>query len=121
MGGICDKRVNVFALPLPQRLSLVYDNTISSPSRLATNRKRGIIMDIQKIISDVVEKLKGDDKLLAKFKSSPVQTLEKLIGVDLPDEQIDSVIKGITAKLDLDDVADKAKGLMGKLGGLFGK
>ena len=78
-------------------------------------------MDIQKIINEVLEKLQGDDNLLAKFKAEPVKTLEGIIGIDLPDEKIDAVVKGIMAKINLDDVAEKAGGLFNALGGLFGK
>lgn len=78
-------------------------------------------MDIQKIINDVIGKLKGDDKLLEKFKANPVKVLEDLVGIDLPDDKINAVIEGIKAKLNLDDLADKAEGIMGALGGLFGK
>lgn len=78
-------------------------------------------MDIQKIISDVLEKLQSDDSLKQNFMDNPTKVLEKLVGIDLPDEQIDAVIKGIMAKLNVDEVVDKAKGIMGALGGLFGK
>lgn len=78
-------------------------------------------MDIQKIITDVLTKLKEDNTLLTNFKKNPTKTLEKLIGIDLPDEQIDAIVKGIMAKLDADDLADKAKDVMSALGGLFGK
>ena len=78
-------------------------------------------MDIQKIINDVIAKLKDDDKLLANFKSNPTKVLEKLVGVDLPDDKIDPIIDGIMAKLKIDDLAEKAEGIMGALGGLFGK
>ena len=78
-------------------------------------------MDIQKIITDVVAKLKADDNLLENFQKNPTKVLEKLVGVDLPDDKIDPVIEGIMAKLKLDDLADKAEGIMGALGGLFGK
>ncbi len=78
-------------------------------------------MDIQKIINDVVAKLKGDDKLLESFKQNPTKVLEKLVNIDLPDDKIAPIVKGILAKLNLDDLADKAEGLMGALGGLFGK
>lgn len=78
-------------------------------------------MDIQKIISEVLKKLSNDKTLKNDFLSNPVKTIEKLTGIDLPDDQIDAVIKGIKAKLDVDDVADKAKSVMGALGGLFGK
>ena len=78
-------------------------------------------MDIQKIINDVIAKLKDDDQLLANFKTNPTKVLEKLVGVDLPDDKIDPIIDGIMAKLKIDDLAEKAEGLMGALGGLFGK
>ena len=78
-------------------------------------------MDIQKIINDVIAKLKDDDQLLANFKSNPTTVLEKLVGVDLPDDKIDPIIDGIMAKLKIDDLAEKAEGIMGALGGLFGK
>ena len=78
-------------------------------------------MDIQKIINDVVEKLKNDDDLLENFKKNPTKVLEKLVNIDLPDDKIDPVVQGILAKLKLDDLADKAEGIMGALGGLFGK
>ena len=78
-------------------------------------------MDIQKIINDAIAKLKADDNLLENFKNNPTKVLEKLVGVDLPDDKIDAVVKGIMAKLDIDDLAEKAEGIMGALGGLLGK
>lgn len=78
-------------------------------------------MDIQKMINDAIEKLKSDDKLLENFKANPTKVLEKLVGIDLPDDKIDAVVKGIMAKLNMDQLADKASDLMGALGGLFGK
>ena len=74
-------------------------------------------MDIQKIITEVLEKLTSDETLKNNFMDNPTKVLEKLIGVDLPDEQIDAVIKGIMAKLKVDDLAGKAKGVLGALGG----
>lgn len=78
-------------------------------------------MDIQKIISDVLAKLQGNDDLIAKFTKDPVKTLEGLLNIDLPDEQINAVIEGIKSKLNLDDAAKKATGFLAKLKGLFGK
>lgn len=78
-------------------------------------------MDIQKIISDILAKLQADDNLLANFKASPTKTIEKLVGVDLPDEQIDAIVKGVMAKIDIEDVAKKATGILGALKGIFGK
>ena len=78
-------------------------------------------MDIQKIISEVLKKLTNDKTLKNDFLANPVKVLEKLTGLDLPDDQINAIIDGVKAKLDLDDVAEKAKGIAGVLGGLFGK
>lgn len=69
-------------------------------------------MDIQKIISDVLAKLKNDKNLAAKFDKDPTAVLEELIGIELPNEQLNAVIDGIKAKLKLDDVADKIGGVL---------
>ena len=69
-------------------------------------------MDIQKIISDVLEKLQNDKTLAAKFDTDPTAVLEKLIGIDLPNDQINAIIDGVKAKLKLDDIADKVGGIL---------
>ena len=74
-------------------------------------------MDIQKIINDVLGKLKADDGLKAAFLSDPVGTLEKTLGVDLPDEQVKQVIDGLKAKLG----EAAASGILDKVKGLFSK
>ena len=74
-------------------------------------------MDIKKMIEELAEKLKADDTLLEKFKATPVKALEELLGVDLPDDQINAVVAGVKAKLGISDAGDLLKGL----GGLFGK
>ncbi len=78
-------------------------------------------MDIQKIINDVLAKLKSNKNLKEDFMNNPTKVLESLVGVDLPDDKIDPIIDGIKAKLNLDDLADKAEDVLGALGGLFGK
>lgn len=75
-------------------------------------------MDIKGKIEELVAKIKGDKGLMEKFKNDPVKTVEELIGVDLPDDQIKSVVEGIKAKINLDSIGDK---IGGALGGLFGK
>ena len=79
-------------------------------------------MDIQKIISDVVAKLTGNPELIKSFLANPVQLLEKTFGIDLPDDQINQVIEGVKAKIDLSKIDVKeAAGLLGKVKDLFGK
>ena len=73
--------------------------------------------EIKELIEKAVKMLQEDDDLLAKFKKEPIKVVEKLLGVDLPDDKIEAIVDGIKAKLQIDDIAD----VLGKLGGLFGK
>lgn len=71
-------------------------------------------MDIKAKAAELVEKIKSDPALLKQFRENPVKVVETLLGVDLPDDQINRLAELIKAKIDL----DKAGAL---LGGLFGK
>ena len=79
-------------------------------------------MDIQKIITDVIAKLKANPDLIKKFVANPVQVLEKTFNIDLPDDQINKVIDGVKSGLgDLGKVDVKqATGLLAKLKKLLG-
>ena len=74
-------------------------------------------MDIKAKIDELVEKLKGDEKLLEKFRKEPVAAVEELLGVDLPDDQMGKIVEAVKAKLSLDSLGD----VLGGLGGLFKK
>ena len=74
-------------------------------------------MDIKAKIEQAVKKLLSDKDLMAKFEKNPASVIEELIGVDLPDDQVNQLIDGIKAKLSL----DKLGSALGGLGGLFGK
>ena len=74
-------------------------------------------MDIKAKIEEVVMKLTSDKNLMAKFERNPVSVIEQLIGIDLPDEQINQLVDGIKAKIKLDQVGD----MLGGIGKLFGK
>ncbi len=78
-------------------------------------------MDIQKIINTVLEKLEGNDNLVNRFMKEPVKVLEELTGVDLPDEQINAVVEGVKAKLNLDETVKGARGVLDSVMGLVGK
>ena len=71
-------------------------------------------MDIKAKIEELVNKIKSDKNLLAKFQKDPVTTVEGLLGIDLPNDQVEKLVEGIKAKIDLDKLG-------GMLGGLFGK
>ena len=74
-------------------------------------------MDIKAKIEEVVKKLMNDKSLMAKFERNPVSVIEELIGIDLPDQQVNQLIEGIRAKIKLDQVGD----VLGGIGKLFGK
>jgi hypothetical protein len=69
-------------------------------------------MDIKKMAEELVNKIKSNPKLLARFKEEPVKVIEELTGLDLPDDQLKQLAELVKAKIDLDKVGDF-------LGGLF--
>ena len=68
-------------------------------------------------LDDIVDKIKENKDLLEKFDKEPVAVLESIIGIDLPNDQIEKVIDAVKAKLTIDDIQD----VIGGLGKLFGK
>lgn len=78
-------------------------------------------MDIMEMLKDkvdeIVDKIKSDKEIAAKFQKDPISVVEQLLGVDLPNDQLQQVVDAIKAKIDLDKIGD----LLGGLGGLFGK
>lgn len=72
-------------------------------------------MDIKKKIEEIAEKVTKDDALRAQFQKDPIQAVEKLLGVDLPDDMIEKVVAGVKAKL----TGDKLSGAADSLKKLF--
>lgn len=71
-------------------------------------------MDIKELIEKAVDKIKDDDALQAQFKKDPIKALEKLLGIDLPDDIMEKVVAGVKAKISIDDLSD-AVGMLKKL------
>ncbi|MDD6278357.1 MAG: hypothetical protein ACI4JE_05940 [Ruminococcus sp.] len=71
-------------------------------------------MDIKAKIEELTDKVKNDKDFSKQFKENPVKAVEGVVGVDLPDDKIKSVVDGIKAKISVDDVKDKISGLFGK-------
>ena len=71
-------------------------------------------MDIKEKIEEIVEKVKNDKTLMSRFQKEPIKVVEQLIGIDLPDDQLQNVVDAVKAKMDMDKIG-------GFLGGLFGK
>ena len=74
-------------------------------------------MDLKAKIEEIVKKLTTDKTLMARFERNPASVIEQLIGIDLPDDQVNQLIDGIKAKIKLDQVGD----VLGGIGKLFGK
>ena len=74
-------------------------------------------MDIKAKVEELVEQIQKNPQILADFRENPIPVVEKLVGVDLPDDQIMKVAELVKAKIDLDKAGDLLKGL----GGLFRK
>ena len=74
-------------------------------------------MDIKKKVEELVAEIQKNPKLLSEFKENPVPVIEKLVGMDLPDDQIMKIADLVKAKISMDKAGDLLKGL----GGLFGK
>ena len=72
-----------------------------------------IMAQLKDKIDDIVEKVKSDKNVADKFQKDPIATVEGLIGIDLPNDQIENVVEAVKAKINVDK--------LGGLGGLFGK
>ena len=62
-------------------------------------------MDIKEKISDIVEKIKKNPSFKEEFEKEPIKAVEKVIGVDLPDDLFEMVIDGVKAILSADSVS----------------
>lgn len=72
-------------------------------------------MDVKEQIKKAVDKITQDKSLQDQFKKDPVKALESVLGVDLPDDVVDQVVKGVKAKLTTDKLSDSVDALKGFL------
>lgn len=88
-------------------------------------KDEGTHTEIKEKIEEIVEKVKSDKDFGKHFKEDPIKALEGVLGTDLADEQVKALIEGVKAKVNLDELGDKAGdflgGAMDKVKGLFGK
>lgn len=78
-------------------------------------------MDLKEKIEKVVDKVKSDKNFKDKLMKNPVNALEDVLGVDLPNEQIDKIIDGVKAKITKDKAEDLMENVGEKLSGIFKK
>ena len=74
-------------------------------------------MDIKAKIEELVNKVKNDKDFAAKCKADPVKAVEGVLGVDLPDDQINKIVDGVKAKIAADGIGGKISGILDKLTG----
>lgn len=67
--------------------------------------------DVKAKIDELVGKIQKDPAMLKSFQDDPIKTVEKLVGIDLPDEQLKPLVAGIKAKLAAGNLGDKLDGL----------
>jgi len=72
-------------------------------------------MDIKEKITEIVDKVTKDENLKDEFNENPTKAIEKVAGVDLPDDIVNGAIAGIKAKL----ASDTLQGGIDKIKNLF--
>lgn len=72
---------------------------------------------LKEMIDKVVEKVKKDPDFAKKFQKDPVKALEDILGGDLPDDKVNSIIDAVKTKIKLDKLDDSK--VVSKLKGLF--
>lgn len=70
-------------------------------------------MDIKAKINEMTEKVKKDPSFAAKFQKEPVKAVEELLGVDLPDDQVNAVIEAVKVKMATGGLKEKLSGILG--------
>ena len=71
--------------------------------------------DIKAEITRMAESVLKDEKLREQFGREPVKAVEKILGVDLPDEIVEQIITGVKAKI----TEEQASGALNALKKLF--
>ena len=67
--------------------------------------------DVKAKVEELVGKVQKDPATLKDFQDDPIKTLERVAGVDLPDEQLQPLVTGVKAKLAAADLGGKLEGL----------
>ena len=72
-------------------------------------------MDIREQAEKLLASVTRDKSLMEQFRKEPVKAVEKVLGVDLPDEAVEKIITAVKAKI----AADGTKDVLGSLKKLF--
>lgn len=72
-------------------------------------------MDIKNKIEEIVTKIQENKDFAVEFQKDPAKAIESVVGIDLPDDQVNALIEGVKGKISI----DKAGDLFGKIKKLF--
>ncbi|MBO5354100.1 MAG: hypothetical protein J6J42_00310 [Lachnospiraceae bacterium] len=64
--------------------------------------------ELKEKIESIVDKIKDEPDIKEQFEKEPVKVIEKVLGVDLPDDIVEKIIDGVKAKLTADKISDIA-------------
>ena len=70
--------------------------------------------DINAQIEKMAKQVLSDKDLMKLFKNNPIKAVEKILGIDLPDEIVEKIVAGVNAKIAVDGAKD-ALGMLKKL------
>lgn len=65
-------------------------------------------------VEEIVNKIKNDGDFANKFQENPVKAVEGVVGIDLPEDQINGIVQGVKEKINFDN-----NNIVGKIKGLF--
>ncbi len=63
------------------------------------------MVDIKSQINKIVEEVSKNPNMKEQFEKEPVKVIEKIIGVDLPDDMVLKIIDGVKANLTINNVS----------------
>ncbi len=70
-------------------------------------------MDIKEQISKMVEEISKNPNIKEQFEKEPVKVIEKVIGIDMPDDVVMKIVDGVKAKMTIDSVSKATDALKG--------
>ena len=71
-------------------------------------------MNIKEQIEKMAKQVLSDKDLMQLFRNNPIKAVEKILGLDLPDEIVEKIVDGVNAKIAVDGAKD-ALGMLKKL------
>lgn len=75
--------------------------------------------NIKEMVEQLVDKIQENETIKKLFDADPIKAVEKVLGVDLPDDIVEKVIDAVKAKISIDEVSDKVSDVVGMFKKLF--